>query len=433
MTNKKLPTESYRGVRDFYPRDKFIHDYILETMARACERMGYEHYDASILEPTEIYLDKSSASEEIIKNQTYTFTDRGGRSVTLRPEMTPTVARMVAAKSRDISFPARWYSIPNCFRYERPQRGRLREFWQLNADIFLPATPAHAGQVNDANHIDAEVENIALAYNIMKEFGAEDTDFEIRLNDRALLAGIFDKLELTHEQRQNTMRIMDKKTKIDAGKFKSELEEFLDNKTEAVIEKIENTHTNVRLENLLSRLSGLGINNAIIDTGTVRGFNYYTGVVFEIFDTDNQNNRSMFGGGRYDNLTEMFTNEKISGVGFGMGDITIQNFLESHELMPDYTPPIELTICVVDIAYSSDAMILANKLRTKDINVSVNFSGKKLRDQIKGANKNSVPFIIPYGEKEVNAEKITIKHLESHEESELAIDEVANYIFSKIS
>lgn len=417
MTNKKLSTESYKGVRDFYPEDKFVHDYILETMSRVCERFGYEHYDASILEPAELYLSKNSQSEEIVHDQTYTFTDRGGREVTLRPEMTPSVARMVAAKKRELSFPVRWYSIPNVFRYERPQRGRLREHWQLNADIFGVDT------------LEAEVDNIALAYSIMKEFGADDGDFEIRLNDRQLLNDVFDELDLDFEQRQNTMRILDKKTKMGVKDFESELEKFLGDKTRATIDKIENTHSNVRLEGLVSKLSALGINNTVIDTSTVRGFNYYTGIVFEVFDTDPDNNRSMFGGGRYDNLCELFTNESVTGIGFGMGDVTMRNFLESHNLLPEYSPATEVMICVVDTAQSGKAQELAQKLRRQDINTSVNFSGKKLGDQIKAANKAGVPFIIPFGEKEAAKQKATIKHLKTREEREMEFKQVADFVF----
>src|SRR5262249_34848189 len=130
---RPLSTESYKGVRDFYPQDQFIQRYIFEHMERVCELFGYEEYNASVLEPAELY--RAKTSEEIVNEQTYTFTDRGDREVTLRPEMTPTLARMIAARSRDIPFPARWYSIPNVFRYERPQHGRLREHWQLNADL----------------------------------------------------------------------------------------------------------------------------------------------------------------------------------------------------------------------------------------------------------------------------------------------------------
>src|SRR5882672_3230071 len=159
MTKReKLSTEPYKGVRDFYPQDQFIQRYLFEHMERVCELFGYEEYNASILEPAELY--RAKTSEEIVNEQTYTFLDRGGREVTLRPEMTPTFARMVAARSREIPMPSRWYSIGNFFRYDRTQRGRLREFWQLNADIV--GTPG----------IEADAEIIALAHAIMRALGA---------------------------------------------------------------------------------------------------------------------------------------------------------------------------------------------------------------------------------------------------------------------
>src|ERR1700690_1769249 len=167
---EKLPTESYKGVRDFYPEDQFLQRYLFEHMERVCELFGYEEYAASILEPAELY--RSKTSEEIVNDQTYTFTDRGDREVTLRPEMTPTVGRMVAAKSRDLAYPARWYSIQNFFRYERPQKGRLREFWQLNADIF------------GASGVEADAEVIAIAHGIMRSMGADEHNFEIHVSDR---------------------------------------------------------------------------------------------------------------------------------------------------------------------------------------------------------------------------------------------------------
>src|SRR5665213_2410437 len=164
---ERVSTEPYKGVRDFYPRDQFFQRYLFEHMERVCELYGYEEYNASILEPAELY--RSKTSEEIVNEQTYTFTDRGDREVTLRPEMTPTLARMVATKKRELGFPLRWYSIPNLFRYEQPQRGRLREHWQLNVDIF------------GVENIHAEVEMIQIACQIMRNFGMKDTDFEVRL------------------------------------------------------------------------------------------------------------------------------------------------------------------------------------------------------------------------------------------------------------
>src|SRR4051812_4163166 len=167
-TSKSLSTEPYKGVRDFYPEDMFIENYIFDIMRKTVEQFGYMEYGASILEPTELY--KAKSGDEIVNEQTYSFKDRGDRDVTLRPEMTPTVTRMVAARKKELSFPLRWYSIPNLFRYEKPQRGRLREHFQLNVDLF---------GVDNAN---AEVEVISLASSIMKNFGAKSESFSIKIN-----------------------------------------------------------------------------------------------------------------------------------------------------------------------------------------------------------------------------------------------------------
>ena len=250
----KLGTDPYKGVRDFYPEDMAIENYIFNTWRKVAEKFGYEEYSASILEPTEIYTEKSGA--EIVNEQTFTFTDRGDRSVTLRPEMTPSLARMVAARRRNLKFPLRWFSIPNLFRYERPQRGRKREHWQLNCDLLGTAG------------IEADKEMISLAYAVMKEFGAKDSDFEIRINN-------------------------------------SDIETFKEIAP-----------------------------NLVSDPTLARGQAYYTGTVFEIFDTNKENSRSIAGGGRYDNLLEIFEVEPIPAVGFGMGDITLRDFLETHKLGP---------------------------------------------------------------------------------------------------
>src|SRR4029077_17662672 len=182
MGKEKLSTESYKGVRDFYPEDMFVQNHIFNTWKKVVESFGYVEYTASILEPAELYRAKSG--DEIVNEQTYTFTDRGDREVTLRPEMTPTLARMIAAKQRDIPFPARWYSIPNVFRYERPQRGRLREHWQLNADLV------------GAEGVEADAEIIALAHAVMRAMGAEERDFEIRVSDRRILESIFEEFNI---------------------------------------------------------------------------------------------------------------------------------------------------------------------------------------------------------------------------------------------
>ena len=196
----KLSTEPYKGVRDFYPGDMALQKYLFGVMREVCERFGYVEYSASVLEPAELY--EAKTGDEIVKEQTYTFTDRGDRRVTLRPEMTPSVARMVAAHRRELTFPLRWYSIPNVFRYERPQRGRLREHWQLNADIF------------GVSGIEAEVEIISLAFEIMRAFGAQSSDFEIRLNNRESFNTQLARYKLTPAKARELWMLVDRKDKM---------------------------------------------------------------------------------------------------------------------------------------------------------------------------------------------------------------------------
>lgn len=413
---KKLSTEPYKGVRDFYPKDMFVERYIFDTMSRVAESFGYSEYSASILEPTELY--KSKTSDEIVNEQTYTFTDRGDREVTLRPEMTPTLARMIAGRRHDLSFPLRWYSIPNVFRYERPQRGRVREHWQLNADLF-----GVSGE-------EAEVEIVSLASALMHAFGAEENDFEIRINDRSILSSIFEKLSIPDELQAQTMRLLDKRAKLDD--FDSQLETILGEQSKEFIKALESTSSSSHLESVFSQLKNLGITNVVIDTSVVRGFDYYTGIVFEVFDTSSENNRSLFGGGRYDNLLELFGGKPIPAVGFGMGDVTIRDFLETHNLLPEYTSRTELYLCTLVPEAKGYAQTLAQELRDQDVNVEVSLSDKKVGDQIKLADKKQIPFVICIGENEMISESFSIKHLESGEEKTVAKDAVADYIFSKV-
>ncbi len=416
MSKDKLSTDPYKGVRDFYPEDQFVQDYIFEQMRRACELFGYEEYSASILEPSELY--RSKTSEEIVNEQTYTFTDRGDREVTLRPEMTPTLARMVAAKSRDIPMPARFFTIANVFRYERPQKGRLREHWQLNADIV------------GSTSIEADAEIITLAHTILRAFGADERSFEIRISDRRLLESIFDELSIPVEKRSAATRILDRRAKLE--NFPEKLEEVIGQNAAILIDRIDRTTSTAYLEELRGLLLARGVGNMIVDTKITRGFDYYTGMVFEVFDTSGENSRSLFGGGRYDNLMTLFGNDMIPAVGFGMGDVTTRDFLETHNLKPNYTPSTELMICVIDASAMSHAQKIATDLRREDVSVAVNISGKKLGDQIRQADKLKVPFILALGEKERESGQYTIKNLATGHELTTSADRIAEHLFSSL-
>jgi len=417
IMQRKISTENYKGVRDFYPQDQFIQRYIFETMARTAESYGYEEYGASILESSELY--HSKTSEEIVTEQTYSFVDRGNREVTLRPEMTPTVARMVAARRRELAFPLRLYSIPNVFRYERPQKGRLREHWQLNADVF------------GISGIEAEVEIIALAHRIMLAFGAKETDFEIHISDRRLLEKVFTTLKLNDNEIKETMGLLDKRVKIDD--FEKRLDELIGKeKAEALIDALSRASSTAYLEELVDRLHEIQVRNIVIDTSVVRGFDYYTGMVFEVFDVNPENARSLFGGGRYDNLLDMFGAEQVPAVGFGMGDVTARNFLEVHDLLPEYTPATELVLCIIEEDAIRHATKLAEMLRDEDVTVAVNYSLKRVGDQIKFADKIGADFVICIGKKEMENDEYTIKQISSGEEKKVAASKIADHMFSSL-
>jgi histidyl-tRNA synthetase len=415
MTDKIQSTDSYKGVRDFYPEDVAVQRYIFEVWAQTAESFGFERYDASVLEPADLYKAKGAENEEMVNEQTYTFIDRGDREVTLRPEMTPTVARMVAGKRRELSFPVRWYSIPNLFRYERPQRGRLREHWQLNCDIF------------GATDYTADVEIIALAYQMLINFGADSKNFVIRINHRRVFVDFLQHVAkeagmiLSEEQCRQIFQIRDRKSKISNDEYITQLEEVIGKEAYPVFAKQLHERDNTKefnseglddLEKIGLGLIELGITNIERDSTISRGFNYYTGVVFEIFDVSGENNRAMLGGGRYDNLTEMFGGEAITGIGFGMGDVTMRDFLETHDLLTSNITAPDLMVIPTDPKYNLQSQQIAMEFRNQtDMSATVDISSKKLGKKIGDASDRMVDYIIVVGDDEAESKTFTLKYL----------------------
>jgi len=394
---KKLTTESYKGVRDFYPEDMFIQNHIFMTWQSVAEQYGFEKYDASIIEPTDLY--RAKTGSEIVNDQTYTFTDRGDRDVTLRPEMTPTVARMIAKKKRELTFPVRWYSSANMFRYERPQKGRLREFWQLNADIF------------GVESLDAEVEIISMASDIMLTFGLDPENFVIKINDRKLVSEALSELDLDEETEYKLRKLIDQRNKIDD--FDGAVEELIGKPFKY------DPKENDDIKELVERLAELDITNVEFDPFLMRGLDYYTGIVFEVYDTHKDNNRALFGGGRYDRLLEIFDMEPVPAVGFGMGDVTMRDVMETYGKLPKYNHPAMIYICVMDNKLSRTAQKIAQTLRDEGLSVLIDYSGKKVGDMIKKAVKKEIPYTICIGEDEIKKDKFVVKNLETREEEEV--------------
>ena len=396
MSKNKLSVEPYKGVRDFYPEDQAFLNWLFKTIRAEVERAGYVEYHASILEPAELYKAKGAENEEIINEQAYTFTDRGGREVALRPEMTPTVARMAAARRRELGFPLRLYSIPNVFRYERPQRGRLREHWQLNVDIFG----------SKSSSADAEV--VALAYRIMTALGARESDFKIRVGSRQAINTVAQERGLNEVQTKQLFSLLDRRAKMSEVDFDLELKKLGVNKSLLSPKNVPDD-----IAQMLQEFRAAGINNIEYDPSVVRGFAYYTGTVFEVFDTHKENSRALFGGGRYDNLTALFDDEPLPGVGFGMGDVTIRDFLTVRGLIPPYTPTTAVYLAVTSPELAVRAGALADGPRKAGVNVAVDFGERKLGDQIKAAAKHKIHYLIVVGEDELASDVYNVKNLET--------------------
>jgi histidyl-tRNA synthetase len=421
--------QSYKGARDFYPEQMRLRKWLFDTWSTACESYGYEEYDAPILETTDLFLIKGS--QEIIEEETYTFRDRGGRSVTLRTEMTPTVSRMVAARRQELSLPARWYSIPNCWRYERPQRGRGREFYQLNVDIF------------GVEGIEAELEMLQIVKSIFVKWGAKDKQYKILLNSRKFVNHFLENmLALQPDQIKSVCRIIDKKAKISAEDFSIQLEVLVGpTRTNAIIELTDCTDIDKLPDDLtaLSHLDSIrqllmltkkaGIKNVVFDPSLMRGFDYYTDIVFEVFDTHPDNNRSMFGGGRYDGLVGQMGAAPIATVGFGMGDYTAYNFLEVNGLLPALTTEVELYITMLGGTTYTDIMPILAELREEEVRVFVDIVGdKKAAKQLKTALDMKVPYMLFVGPDELKSELYTVKTLATHEEQKISIPRLVSVI-----
>lgn len=431
---KKLNTDAYKGVRDFFPADMAIEKKIFDIWRNNCEKYGYEEYGASVLEPAELYRAKSG--EEIVNEQTYTFTDRGDREVTLRPEMTPTVARMIAARKRELVSPIRWYSIPNLFRYEQPQRGRVREHWQLNVDIF------------GVESINAEIEVINLAYDITCAYGLKDTDFEIRLNNRKLMDYVTrDVFGLSEDSAKKVSKLIDRKNKINQEAFEIGINEIFSTHGDdatlnakkfltllnsknfeeftSILPQTKEEHVGLReIREVIGGLENLGITNVRFDQTLMRGFDYYTGIVFEIFDLNPLNRRSVFGGGRYDDLLSLFGNEKISAFGFGAGDVVARDLMETYGTLPKTESYADLAICIVGEQNTPYSLRLAQSLRAKGLRIAIDLSNKKIGDQISNASKRNISKIICIGDEEIKNGKLRVKNLATGEEKLISENEL---------
>ena len=427
-----LSTQPYKGTRDFFPAVMRLRRKMFGKLAEVVESFGFEEYDGPMLEPFELYAAKTG--EEIVNQQLYWFEDRGQRKVAMRPEMTPTLARMVASQFHELPKPVRWYSIPNLWRYERPQRGRLREHWQLNVDI-LGGDPLYA-----------DVEILKVAYSVMDTFGGGN-QIEIRMNHRGLMDSLFkDVLGLSIDVSHQAMKAIDSRSKIGEEAYdkwlsetglnsdqKKNLEEFFHAPFDQVRKQVPGPGSE-HLQKIFNALKGTQVVKQLhYDPSIMRGMDYYTGMVFEIYDSSPENRRALFGGGRYDNLLGLFGKNELSGIGFGMGDVGLQNFLETHAILPEVSVPIDVYVTLPDEALYSTAEEVASRCRDSGLRVVTPLGAGKFGTQLKIAAKMGARFVVLLGAEELAKKRVALKNLGSGEQVEVSIDALAEQVKKMMS
>ncbi len=432
--NSYLSTQPYKGARDFYPEDMRARNYIFETWKRVCLRYGFEEYDFPIMEPFEIFSAKTGA--EIVNEQLYTLEDRAGRKLAIRPELTPGTVRMIAAKYKELQRPIRWFMIGNNWRAEKPQLGRGREFYQLEVNTF------------GVDSILADYEIITLIIDIMKEFGAGEKQYELLISDRRLVEALLkDYLGLEADAMLAVRRLMDKRAKISAEDFKAALtdlgldldkitkiEEFLSTDFKSLNKTIpqELLEKNQGYKVLQQLFTLLAVNNydkyCKFDPKIIRGFDYSDGLVYEVYDKNPINTRSMFGGERFDKLITIFGDFNLPATGFAMGDITLLEFLKGWQLLPDFTANTKYLVTLwpevgkSENSYLQKTLETAKKLREQGNNVETWLEpNTKLEKQLKYADKKNIPFVVIVGDAEIETNAITIKNMQTGSQEQIKL------------
>lgn len=402
--------KTVKGTREFYPEEMALRNYIYEKVRAASQSFGYQEYDGPFIETIDLYAAKSG--EELVKKQSFTFQDRGGESVTLRPELTPSLARMIAARQNELAYPVRWWSFGPFWRYEQPQKGRTREFFQWNIDILGVATP------------EADAELIAVAASFLRSVGLSPERAVIYVNNRRLMESEFDALGILPEKRLDVSNMIDRRSKMEPAKWddyalemglsaaqRDGLKEVLANY--GLWQKSE------ELARLFAALEVLGVKDYIkFDPNIMRGLLYYTGTVFEAFETSGSVKRAILGGGRYDNLLADVGGTPLSGMGFAMGDVVIGIVLQETGLLPEFPlTPAPVLVTVFDESLLLKSIALAAELRREGLNVMVYPEVAKLPRQFKFADRMKMKAALVLGPDEDAKGQVVVKNLSSGEQA----------------
>ena len=409
-----MQTKALPGFRDFYPADLALRSHILGTWRSVAMRYGFEEYDGPPLEPLELYTAKSG--DEIV-GQLYNFIDKGGREVALRPEMTPTLARMVAARANGLKKPIRWFAVPQLFRYERQQRGRLREHFQLNCDLI--GEPGPLG--------DAEI--IALAVDVMRAFGLGPGDVRVRLSDRRVLRALLLGAGVTEGQLPAAFQAVDKIERIDRPALAEQLVKAglsspaVDGvftaaalrgmpAVEAALDRVPGGRAaGEPLGRVVQALHAMGLGEFIeVDLTIVRGLAYYTGTVFELFDAG-RTLRAICGGGRYDGLLQALGGVDLPALGFGMGDVVLGELLRERGLVPTDVASIDVFVAAITDADVPSMLALAHELRDAGLRAEYALSPQAVGKQLKLADARNARFAVVIGPDDRTRGEVMVKDL----------------------
>lgn len=395
-----------KGTREFYPEQMALRNFIYEKARAASQAFGYQEWDGPFIESIDLYAAKSG--EELVKKQSFVFEDRGGDLVTLRPELTPSLARMVAARQNELTFPVRWWSFGPFWRYEQPQKGRTREFFQWNIDMLGVDSP------------EADAELIAVAATFLRSVGLDPQRAAVFVNNRRLMDSQFDALGIPPEKRLEISNLIDRRSKMDSAKWEANAFELgFDQKQLDGLKNVLGNYDlwkgNEELVRLFSALDALDVKEYVkFDPNIMRGLLYYTGTVFEAYDIRGLVKRAILGGGRYDNLLADVGGQPLPGVGFAMGDVVAGIILQENGRVPEFQPsPASVLVTVFDQNMLSRSYALASALRRAGVNAMVYPEPAKLQKQFKFADKMKLCVAITIGPDEVEKGRVAVKDLKS--------------------
>jgi histidyl-tRNA synthetase len=404
---------SVKGTRDYYPEDMSIRTWLYGKMRQVSEAFGYSEFEAPLLETLELYAAKSGS--EIVEKQSYVFTDRGGERIALRPELTPSLARMVAAQQQQLTYPLRWWSFGPFWRYERPQKGRTREFFQWNIDMIGDPSP------------EADAELIAIAATFFKLIYLKPEEVQILVNDRRLMDLETLELGIKENIRENVYQLIDRKDKMTSNQWEENAKEIgLDKKQIAGLKEIitdqELWKKSEELTQVFNALEAYGVMEYVkFAPQILRGLVYYTGTVFEAWDTSGDF-RALFGGGRYDNLVGDVGGQPVGGVGYAVGDLVITLLLKSLNRLPQFsTTPADVFVTTFDKTHLYPSIEMAMELREAGFRITNHLKPEKLGKQFKFASKIGAKLALILGPEEIKNNQISVKNLESGEQETISL------------